>query len=92
MRMGFTNQIIGNQARGICKAMIAKRFARGDEEVTIARAATARCDRARKANWKILNCRCRALSIRRAMSHLDAVVDIVEQPGFSIGQAPLWAK
>ena len=33
--LGFTNQIIGSMTRGTLEGVIAKRFARGDEEVTI---------------------------------------------------------
>ena len=33
--LGFTNQIIGNLARGNLQGVLAKRFARGDEEVTV---------------------------------------------------------
>ncbi len=78
--LGFTNQMVGNLTRGTLQGVIAKRFARGDEEVTI-----------RVLQPRGGNSPQRLADIDLPVPNtnppryipLAAVVDIVEKPGFA---------
>ena len=78
--LGFSNQMIGNLTRGHLQGVIAKRFARGDEEVTL-RVLQPR-DATSPQSLSDIELPVPATNPPRYVP-LDAVVDIVEKPGFS---------
>ena len=78
--LGFTNQIIGTMTRGTLQGVIAKRFARGDEEVTI-RVLQPR-DATSPKQLADIELTVPGTNPPRFVP-LSAVVDIVEKPGFS---------
>lgn len=78
--LGFTNQIVGSSARSTLQGVIAKRFARGDEEVTI-RVLQPRDGTSPKQLGDIDLPVPGTNPVRYVP--LDAVVDIVEKPGFA---------
>ena len=78
--LGFTNQSIGNLTRGSLQGVIAKRFARGDEEVTL-RVLQPR-DAASPQSLSDIDLPVPGSQPVRYVP-LSAVVDIVEKPGFS---------
>ena len=78
--LGFTNQIIGSMTRGTLEGVIAKRFARGDEEVTI-RVLQPR-DASSPKQLEDIELSVPGTNPPRFVP-LSAVVEIVEKPGFS---------
>jgi multidrug efflux pump subunit AcrB len=78
--LGFTNQIVGNLTRGSLQGMLAKRFARDDQEVTI-RVLQPRTGERPKQLEDILLPVPGTLPARYVP--LTAVVNIDKQPGFS---------
>ncbi|MFL2946321.1 MAG: efflux RND transporter permease subunit [Parvibaculales bacterium] len=78
--LGFTNQVIGSMARGTLEGVIAKRFARGDEEVTI-RVLQPRGASSPK-QLEDIELTVPGTNPPRFVP-LSAVVEIVEKPGFS---------
>lgn len=78
--LGFTNQLVGNLTRGSLQGVIAKRFARDDQEVTV-RVLQPRSGERPKQLEDIL------LPVPGTMPPryvpLNAVVDINKQPGFA---------
>ena len=78
--LGFTNSMVGNLTRANLEGAIAKRFARGDEEVTL-RVLQPR-DRASPKQLDDIELPVPGSAPPRYVP-LTAVVDIVEQPGFS---------
>ena len=78
--LGFTNQMVGNLTRGSLQGVIAKRFARDDQEVTV-RVLQPRSGERPKQLEDIL------LPVPGTMPPryvpLNAVVDIKKQPGFA---------
>ena len=78
--LGFTNQLVGNLTRGHLQGVVAKRFARGDEEVTL-RVLQPRTIGSPQSLSEI------DLPVPGTQPPryvpLTAVVDIVEKPGFS---------
>jgi multidrug efflux pump subunit AcrB len=78
--LGFTNALVGNQTRASLEGAIAKRFARGDEEVTL-RVLQPRDATSPKQLADI------ELPVPGSQPPryvpLTAIVDIVEKPGFS---------
>lgn len=78
--LGFTNQIIGNLARGNLQGVLAKRFARGDEEVTI-RVLQPR-DASGPQGLDDIDVPVPGTMPPRYVP-LTAVVDVTEQPGFA---------
>ena len=78
--LGFSNQMIGDLTRGHLQGVIAKRFARGDEEVTL-RVLQPR-DATSPQSLSDIELPVPATNPPRYVP-LDAVVDIVEKPGFS---------
>ncbi len=82
--LGFTNSLIGNLTRASLEGAIAKRFARGDEEVTL-RVLQPRNDTSPKqlADIELPVPGSGGPNGTPRYVPLTAVVDIVEQPGFS---------
>ena len=78
--LGFTNQMVGNLTRATLQGVIAKRFARGDEEVTL-RVLQPRDATSPKQLGDIDLPVPGSNPVRYVP--LDAVVDIVEKPGFA---------
>ncbi|HCD16661.1 MAG TPA: hypothetical protein DEQ83_03365 [Rhodobiaceae bacterium] len=78
--LGFTNQIIGTMTRGTLEGVIAKRFARGDEEVTI-RVLQPR-DGSSPKQLEDIELTVPGTNPPRFVP-LSAVVEIIEKPGFS---------
>ena len=78
--LGFTNRIIGTLTRGHLQGVVAKRFARGDEEVTL-RVLQPR-DSTSPKSLSAIELPVPGVQPPRYVP-LDAVVDIVEKPGFS---------
>ena len=78
--LGFTNRIIGTLTRGHLQGVVAKRFARGDEEVTL-RVLQPR-DSTSPKSLSDIELPVPGVQPPRYVP-LDAVVDIVEKPGFS---------
>jgi multidrug efflux pump subunit AcrB len=78
--MGFSNQMIGNLTRGHLQGVIAKRFARGDEEVTL-RVLQPR-DATSPQSLSDIELPVPGTNPVRYVP-LDGVVDIVEKPGFA---------
>ena len=78
--LGFTNRIIGTLTRGHLQGVVAKRFARGDEEVTL-RVLQPR-DSTSPKSLSDIELPVPSVQPPRYVP-LDAVVDIVEKPGFS---------
>ena len=78
--LGFSNRLVGNLTRGSLEGVIAKRFARGDEEVTL-RVLQPR-DAASPKRLEDIDLPVPGTNPPRYVP-LTAVVDIVEQPGFS---------
>ncbi|MEC7154023.1 MAG: efflux RND transporter permease subunit, partial [Pseudomonadota bacterium] len=78
--LGFTNQVIGSMARGTLEGVIAKRFARGDEEVTI-RVLQPRGASSPK-QLEDIELTVPGTNPPRFVP-LSAVVEILEKPGFS---------
>ena len=78
--LGFNNRMIGSLTRGHLQGVVAKRFARGDEEVTL-RVLQPR-DIGSPKSLSDIELPVPGSSPVRYVP-LDAVVDIVEKPGFS---------
>ncbi len=78
--LGFTNQMVGNLTRGNLQGVIAKRFARDDEEVTI-RVLQPRHG-VRPKQLEDIDLPVPGVQPPRYVP-LNAVVDVVEQPGFA---------
>lgn len=78
--LGFDNRMIGSLTRGHLQGVIAKRFARGDEEVTL-RVLQPR-DGSNPQSLSEIELPVPGSKPVRYVP-LDAVVDIVEKPGFS---------
>jgi multidrug efflux pump subunit AcrB len=78
--LGFTNQMVGNLTRGSLQGVIAKRFARNDEEVTIRVLQPRTGERPKKLEDISLPVP-GTLPVRYVP--LSAVVNIQQQPGFA---------
>jgi multidrug efflux pump subunit AcrB len=79
--LGFTNEIVGAAARSDLQGNIAKRFARGDEEITIRVLGTR--DGLRPRQLEDIDLPVPGTVPPRYIA-LTEIVDIVEQPGFAM--------